>query len=284
MAVIVVTGATGNVGRLVAERLSALGVEQRLLVRDAARAPELAGAEVVEADYGDAESLAAALRRNDVVFMVSLHEGPKRRVPLHQSFVDAAVRAGVERVVYLSFVNAGPEAIFRHAQTHGLTEAMLAGAGLPFTAIRNGMYGDEIAGWFDEDGVAREAGGDGRMSFSYRPELAQAIVVTLTEPGHEGRLYDITTPDSVSLGELAGLATTVTGRPFRYEPATHEEWDARWRAAGRDGWELEVGHTVYEALRAGEFDVVSDDYRRLTGLEPLTVAELLRQQLVMMDL
>ena len=90
--VIVVTGSTGKVGRLVADELSRRGVAQRLLVRDPARAPSLPGAEVVPADYGDAESLERALRPGDVVFMVSLHEGPERRVPLHRSFVEAAAR------------------------------------------------------------------------------------------------------------------------------------------------------------------------------------------------
>ena len=131
------------------------------------------------------------------------------------------------------------------------------------------MYADDVLGWFDEDDVARETGGDGRMSFSYRPELAKAIAVTLTTSGHEGKVYDITTPESVSLAELAEIATEATGRPHRYEPATEDEWDARWRAIGRSGWSSS-GFTTYAALpRRRAPDVVSDDYRRLTGKEPL---------------
>jgi NAD(P)H dehydrogenase (quinone) len=273
--VVVVTGSTGHVGRLVAAELAALGEPMRLLVRDAARAPQLPGAEVAVGDYGDPASLRAALREGDRVFMVSLHEGPERRVPLHQSFVDAAQGAGVAQVVYLSFVNAGPAAVFMHARSHGATEEMLQGSGLSWTSIRNGMYADEVLGWFDDDGVAREAGGDGRMSFSYRPELAKAIACVLTTPGHSEQVYDITTPESVSLGELAEIATAATGRPHRYEPVDDAQWEARWRAAGRSGWELESGLTVYAALRGGEFDVVTDDYRRLTGLEPLPLGEII---------
>ena len=92
---IVVTGATGGVGGLLARELAEHGVPQRLLVRDAARAPSLDGAEIAVADYGDPVSLAGALGEGDRVFMVSLHEPPERRVPLHRSFVEAAtVSAG----------------------------------------------------------------------------------------------------------------------------------------------------------------------------------------------
>jgi uncharacterized protein YbjT (DUF2867 family) len=274
---IVVTGASGHVGGLVARELAAREEPIRLAVRDAGRAPALDGAEVVEADYGDPDSLARALHPGDRVFMVSMHQGPERRLALHRSFVDAAARADVAHVVYLSFLTAGPDAAFIHARSHGATEEMLREAGLPSTAIRNGMYADEMLGWFDPDGVARETGGDRRMSFSYRPELAKAIAVTLTEPGHEGKVYDVVTPPPVDLGELARIASEVTGRPYRYEPASHDEWEARWRALGRDGWELESGHTSYEALRAGEFDVESDDYELLTGEKPLTVAQVIER-------
>ena len=272
---IVVTGSTGHVGRLVAEELAALGEPMRLLVRDAARAPQLPGAEIAQGEYGDRAALREALGEGDRVFMVSLHEGPERRVPLHQSFVDAAQAARVGQVVYLSFVNAGPDALFLHARSHGATEEMLRRSGLAWTSVRNGMYADDILGWFDEDGVARETGGDGRMSFSYRPELAQVIALALTTPGHEGQIYDITTPESVSLAELAEIATEVTGRPHRYEPVGEDVWEARWRALGRTGWELESGSTSYAALRAGEFDVVTGDYLLVTGREPLSIAQII---------
>ena len=274
---IVVTGASGHVGRLVARELAARGEPVRLLVRDAGRAPALDAAEVVEADYGDPDSLARALHAGDRVFMVSMHEGPERRLALHRSFVDAAARAGVAHVVYLSFLGAGPDAVFVHARSHGATETMLQDSGVAWTSVRNGMYADDILGWFDPDGVARETGGDGRMSFSYRPELAKAIAATLTEPGHEGKVYDVVTPPPVDLAELARIASEVTGRTYRYEPVGHDEWDARWRALGRDGWQLDAGHTSYEALRAGELDVESGDYERITGEKPLTVAQVIER-------
>jgi len=275
---IAVTGTTGHVGRLVAEQLARRSVPMRLLVRDPARAPQIPGAEIVVADYADSDALAAALDEGDRVFMVSLHEGPERRIPLHRSFIDAAARREVGQIVYLSFVNAGPGATFLHARSHGATEEMLEQSGVPWTSIRNGMYADHILDWFDAAGVAREPVGDGRISFSYRPELAEAIAVTLVRPGHEGMIYNITTRDSVTLAELARIASRATGREHRYEPQTREEWEARWRSRAKPEWEIEAGLTSFDAQRAGEFDVVTTDFRLLTGKDASSVADILARQ------
>jgi uncharacterized protein YbjT (DUF2867 family) len=206
--------------------------------------------------------------------MVSLHEGPEQRVPHHRNVVDAAAAAGVAQVVYLSFVAAGPDAVFLHARSHGATEQMLADAGVAHTSIRNSMYADDIPGWFDAEGLNTVPGGDGRMSFSYRPELARAIAVTMTEPGHAGKVYDIVTPQAVSMRELAEIAWAVSGSNYRYAPASDAHWEARWRARGKEEWAIEAGLSSYAALRAGEFDVVTGDYRALTGEDPLSVSDI----------
>jgi uncharacterized protein YbjT (DUF2867 family) len=195
-------------------------------------------------------------------------------VPHHRNFVEAAAAVGVAHVVYLSFVAAGPDAIFLHARTHGATERMLADAGLAHTAIRNSMYADDIPGWFDAGGVNTVPGGDGRMSFSYRPELARAIAVAMTEPSHAGKVYDVVTPQAVSMRELAEIAWAVSGSNYRYAPTSDAQWEARWRARGKEEWAIEAGLSSYAALRAGEFDVVTGDYRALTGEDPLSVSDI----------
>lgn len=92
------------------------------------------------------------------------------------------------------------------------------------------------------------------------------MIVVTGSTGHVGRLV---------AEELAEIATAATGRPHRYEPVGEDVWEARWREIGRTGWELEGGFTTYAALRAGEFDVVTDDFRRLTGNDPLTIGEII---------
>lgn len=274
---IVLTGTSGVVGGLVAGELARRGERFRVATHNPDRAPRHQGCDIVRIDYADPASLAAALHEGDRVFMVSMHEPYERRVPLHRSFVDAAAAAGVAHVVYLSFFSAATDAVFKHARGHGATEEMLREAGIPFTAVRNGMYGDLLWSWFDATGVITGPGGEGRVAFSYRPELAEAVAVALTEPGHEGVL-NIGTPESVTLAELARIASEVTGDAYRYEPLAPEEWQAKRLALGRKDWEVEAGLSSYEALRAGEFDVVTDDYARLTGQRPLTVRELIERQ------
>ncbi len=249
----------------------------RLLVRDPGRVPRVEGAQVHAADYGDPETLATGLERGDRVFMVSLWIGGDVRLDLHRSFIEAAARAEVAQLVYLSFVNAGPNAVFSHAREHGATEAMLKASGVPWTAIRNSMYADDIPGWFDPDGVAREPGDEARMSFSYRPELADVIAMTLTGPVHRNKIYNITTPESVSMRELAQIASRVTGEAYSYEPISDAEWIERWKAQGRPEWALEAGQTSYEALRAGELDVVSTDYEKVTGRRAASIAEIITE-------
>jgi len=112
------------------------------------------------------------------------------------------------------------------------------------------------------------------MSFSYRPEIAKAIAVTLTEKGHESAIYNITTPDTVSMRELAEFAAEISGHDYRYEPISDQDWRDRWEKKNKTEWEVEAGLTSYEALRNGELDITSDDYTMLTGQEPVSIREL----------
>ncbi len=138
------------------------------------------------------------------------------------------------------------------------------------------MYGDSLSTWFDADGRITGPGGDGRVSFSYRPELGEAIAILLADEQHDHRgLVTITTPETVSLAELAGLATEVTGDPYRYEPLERDAWIAYRRSLGREEWAIEAGIGYYDGVARGEADVVGDDYERLTGKHPRTVRELI---------
>jgi len=192
-----------------------------------------------------------------------------------EALVGGRVKFRVGRIVYLSFLGADPDATFVHARSHGATERMLAESGIPYAAVRNGMYADEIATWFDAEGRITGPGGGGAVSLTYRPELAEAIAELLVEPAHDGRtVVEITCPEALTLEQLAATASRVTGDRYRYAPLDRDDWLAYRRSLGRPQWSIEAGISYYDSVTRGEAGVVGDDYRSLTGKEPLTIAEI----------
>jgi NAD(P)H dehydrogenase (quinone) len=262
---LVVTGASGKVGGSIASLLSGRGLAQTLLVRDAARAPDLPGADVVVADFRDPDSVRAALLPGDRVFMVSVHEAVEERIAAHRSFIAAAAEAGVGLLAYLSIVNPSPTAAFHHGRSHYATEQMILESGLPYAFLRMNLFLDDLPLWFDPDGVCRGPGGEGKVSLISRDDTAAVSAGVLAGPGYEGEMLDLTGEESHTLGELAALCSEVLGRSLRYEPGSREAWIEARLAAGVPAWDANIGIGSYEALLAGEFDITSDVVRRVTG-------------------
>jgi uncharacterized protein YbjT (DUF2867 family) len=272
---VAVTGATGELGGRVARRLADRAQRQRLVVRDAARAPALEGAEVREASgYDAADEMRAALEGAHTLLLVPAQEAPNR-VELHGTAVDAARDAGVERIVYLSFIGARPECTFTFGRDHWHSEELIRSTGLPFTFLRMSIYMDFIPSFAGEDGIIRGPAGHGRLGAVLRDDLADAAVAVLTGEGHEGVTYEITGPRSFSLAEIAQELSRATGREITYEEETVEQaWESR-TGLGPD-WAVEGWITSYLAIARGELDVVSGDVERLTGHPATDLADWLR--------
>jgi NAD(P)H dehydrogenase (quinone) len=265
---IVVTGASGKVGRLVASRLAEGGHEQTLIVRDPGRAPALEGARVVAADFRDPASLRRALAPGDRVFMVSVHEGVEQRLAAHRGFLEAAAAARVGLVAYLSIVNASRQSAFPHSWSHAATEELIRASGLPFVFLRMNLFLDDLSLWFDADGVCRGPGGDGRVALVTRRDVAAVAAAVLTDPSHDGEALDVSGEEALDLAELAAICRAASGRDLRYEPGTREGYVATRIALGRRQWDAEAGAGCYVAVAHGEFDVESDVVRRIGGVEP----------------
>src|SRR4051794_39628517 len=177
---IATTGATGEVGGRVARRLAERGVPQRLVVRDPSRAPALDGAEVRQiAGYGDGEGMRAALAGVHTLLLIPAAEAADR-VEQHFTAVDAAAAAGVQRIVYLSFVAARADSTFTLGRHHYLTEERIRGTGVPFAFVRMSLYLDFIPNMVGDDGVIRGPAGDGRVGAVARDDLADVAAAVLT--------------------------------------------------------------------------------------------------------
>jgi uncharacterized protein YbjT (DUF2867 family) len=269
---VAVTGATGNLGRRVASELSSRGVQQRLIVRDPARAPQLPGAEVAVASYEDSEAMARALDGTDTLFLVSGHEDLDR-VSLHRRAVEGARLAGVERIVYTSFMGAAPGATFPYARDHSATERAIREAGISLTAMRNTLYADVAPLFVGQDGVIRAPAGHGRVAWVARADVARLGAVLLTEPGHEGQSYDVSGPHAIDLFETARILTKATRRSITYHPETLDE--ARASRAGHPSWLVDGWVGSYLMLDTGEGSVTSHTVEHLTGRRPMSFSEFL---------
>lgn len=273
-----ITGSTGALGRLVARALSEQGHAQRLLVRDPARAPELAGTSVVRTSYADPELARASLEGVTTLFMVSGAEA-EDRLEQHRTFVDAAADAGVEHVVYTSFQGAAADCTFTLGRDHWATEEHIRARGLGFTFLRDSFYLDFLPELVGEDGVIRGPAGDGRVAAVTRADIARSAVAVLTDPAaHRDATYDLTGPEALSFAEVAALLTAHTGRTVTYHDESIEEAYASRRKWPAPPWQYDAWVSTYTAIAAGELAAVSDHVRRLTGREPTGLASYLTEE------
>jgi uncharacterized protein YbjT (DUF2867 family) len=272
MGLVGVTGATGGIGGRVARSLAAAGVAQRLLVRDATRAPDLG--EIVQAAYGvDASEALAGVQ---TLLMVSGAEAVDR-LDQHRAFIDAAAAAGVEHIVYTSFVGARPDAAFTLVRDHAATEEHIRASGMTYTLLRDNLYADFLPGMAGDDGVIRGPAGDGRAAAVARDDVAAVAAVVLMEPrSHANAVYELTGPDALTFAEMAEIIREVTGRQVSYYNETLDEAYASRAHYGAPDWMVEAWVSTYTAVASGEMQEVSDDIARVTGRPAMSFADVVR--------
>ncbi|MFF3952866.1 SDR family oxidoreductase [Streptomyces sp. NPDC001890] len=275
---IVVTGATGELGRLVVEQLlttvPASGIAA--VVRDEEKAAPLAarGVELRVADYDRPESLKDAFRAGDRVLLISGSE-VGRRVPQHTAVIDAAKAAGVAQLAYTGILG-GPAADFRLAAEHKVTEQLILDSGLPHTFLRNGWYTENytanLAPVLEHGAVVANAG-EGRIASATRADYAAAAAAVLTGEGHIGAVYELSGDVAWSLAEYAAEISRATGKEIAYRnvpAAAHREI---LTGAGVPEFFAEILTDVDEAIARGLLATTSGDLARLTGRPTTPLAE-----------
>ncbi|MFE0099549.1 NAD(P)H-binding protein [Streptomyces sp. NPDC059009] len=221
---IVVTGATGHLGRLVIDALLDRGVpaaDIAAVVRDKDKAAALAarGIELRIADYSAPETLAGAFRSGDRVLLISGSE-VGRRVPQHTAVVAAAKAAGVAQLAYTGILG-GPDADFLLADEHKATEQVILDSGLPYTFLRNGWYHENytenLAPVLAHGAVVASAG-EGRIASAARADYAAAAAAVLTGDldAHLGRAYELSGDVAWSLAEYAAEVARASGQEIAH--------------------------------------------------------------------
>jgi NAD(P)H dehydrogenase (quinone) len=286
MTTIGITGSTGQLGRLILERLRTdpiPGATLRLIVRDATRAPAQvdasgAPAEVRVAEYGDEAAARAALDGVGTLFMASGSESPTRRDE-HRTFIAAAAASGVSHLIYTSFVGAATDAVFTLGRDHADAEAAIreaaAASGMTFTVLRDNFYADFVPMFAGEDGVIRGPAGAGRFAAVARADVADAVVGVLRDraripngagaAAHADATYTLTGPEALTMAEAAERAGAAIGRALSYQEETLDEAYASRRKWSTEQWQLDAWVSTYTAIRDGEVAEVTGDVEKLTG-------------------
>ena len=235
---IVVTGAAGQLGRLVIAGLLKIAPAAHVIgiVRNAAAAKDLAdrGVELRTADYDDAASVARGLAGAARVLVISSSEIGPRRMQQHRHVIEAAKAAGVKLLGYTSLLHAGtsPMAL---AVEHRETEALIRSSGVPFVFLRNGWYTENYTANVAaavRDGAVLGSAGNGRISSAARADFAAAAAAVLASPANQaGKVYELAGDAAYTLAEYAAEIARQSGRPVVYKDLPEADYKAALQAA-----------------------------------------------------
>ena len=276
---IVVTGATGHLGRLAVEALLERGVPASDIVAGGRRTEALAdlaerGVRVVTIDYTRPETLSAAFAGAEKLLLVSSSEVGQRAVQ-HAAAITAAKEAGVSQLVYTSAPKATTSPLIL-APEHKATEEFIAASGIPATILRNGWYTENYFGQLEQ---ARATGevvasvGEGRVSSASRRDYADAAAVVLTEPGHVGKIYELSGDVAWNYDDLAAAIGTVIGREVAYRPVSPEQHLEILASVGLDEGTAGFVVALDGDTKAGLLAESSGDLSRLIGRPTTPLAE-----------
>jgi NAD(P)H dehydrogenase (quinone) len=269
---IVITGATGQLGSLIVtsllERVPA--EEVGVSVRDPGRAADLAesGVRVRRGDFSEPDSLAGAFEGATQVLIVSANELGQKAVDGHAAAIDAAIDAGADRILYTSHQGVGADSLFAPMLDHAATEAYLAATGTPFTSLRNGFYATTIPFILGQALMTGEivAPTDGPVSWTTPADLAEAAAIILADPGRfDGPTPPLTAPDAFDFQDVADMLTKITGRTIRRTLADDDEWAAGLAAHGAPEALGTMLLGMFRAARRGEFSATSPALGDLLG-------------------
>ncbi|MEX3103864.1 SDR family oxidoreductase [Streptomyces sp. ST1015] len=274
---IVVTGATGHLGRHVVEQLlEKVPAEQiTAVVRDEAKAADLAarGVKLAVADYNAPETFDGVLAAGDKVLLISGSEVGNDRPGQHQVVIDAAKAAGVALLAYTSAPGSLTAAL---ADDHRATEKALLASGVTYTLLRNGWYHENytenLAPVLEHSAVVAAAG-EGRVSSAARADYAAAAVAVLTGEGHENQTYELGSDVAWSFAEYAAELSAQTGKEIVYNAVTTEVLTGILVGAGLPEPVAQIFAGVDASIEKGELEITSGDLSRLIGRPATPLAE-----------
>jgi uncharacterized protein YbjT (DUF2867 family) len=277
---ILVTGATGNVGSELVKILTERGVGFRAMVRSseaAAKFEALAGVELVVADFDDASSLERALRGVGRPFLLT--SSSEKAEAQQRSFVDAALGAGVEHIVKLSQLAADPGSPVRFLRYHAAVENAIRDSGIGYTFLRPNLFMQGLLAFRDSivaEGKFFAAAGDARISAVDVRDIAAVAAAALTEDNHQGRTYDITGPQALTHAEMADRLSDALGRQIVFVDIPPEAMQQALLGVGLPPWQADGLIEDYAHYRRGEAAAVASGVTDATGSNPRSFSDFAR--------
>jgi uncharacterized protein YbjT (DUF2867 family) len=260
---ILVTGATGNVGKELVQQLIAAGQPVRAFTRHPAKLAHLGpGVEIAAGDLDQPETIEAALKGVQRIFLVTSGTQQDAHV------IQAARRGGVEHVVKLSTLEAADDSMAGHVRWHREREELIRASGLAWTFLRPTMFMTTALDWaatIKAQGVVYFPGGAGKVPPVDPWDVAAVAACALTGSGHAGGAYALTGPEALSIGEMTRILGEVLGRPLRYVDVPESDFAAQLRELGLPDYVVEGLIGVFSAIRAGKLAHVTDSVGRVTG-------------------
>jgi NAD(P)H dehydrogenase (quinone) len=268
---IVVTGATGHLGKSIVEHLIARGVAPADIVAGGRSTEKLqaladSGVRTAVIDYTRPDTLTEALTGADTLILVSSSE-VGQRVEQHRNAIDAAAAAGVSHLVYTSAPKADTSELVL-APEHKATEELIRASGIPATILRNGWYTENYVGALqqaDATGVLITSAGDGLVSSASRTDYAEAAAVVVAEDGHAGSVYELSGDVAWNQQQLADTFAEILGKPVELKSVSSEEHLAILKDAGLDDGTAGFVVALDANTRDGLLGETSGDLSRLIG-------------------
>lgn len=293
MGKLLLTGVDGNLGGQAAKYLLELVDKNQIILcgynPEALKEFEEQGIETHETNFNNSQGLAEAFANADKVALISMPFVGKKRQNAHKNAVDAAKAAGVKQIIYTSLVNASDKSNPSVEKIdHAFTEDYIKKTGLDYIFLRNSQYAEAmITNYFTfakMDGILKNSQGDGKMAYISRKDCAKAIAYSLVSENYHKSILNINGPQLMTISEFIEYGNQVTGNHVTYEELTDEEnyavfdsmgvprtTDGKFKEDSEAPFSSEGMVTFAQAIRLGKMDMFTDDFKNLTGQEPLTV-------------
>lgn len=279
---ILVSGASGSLGGAILNELEKQNPDARVaaMVRDKNKAEVLTtkGIKLVEANYDNKNSLLTAFKGVDKLIFISGNADTDTRIKQHENVVEAAKETGVKHIYYTSFSNPVPETKFSFTHAHTATEKLIKESGINYTFLRDALYADLIIGSAREaanTGKITTASATGKVGYIPRFEIAAALVTAVLSDNYVNESVELVSNKLYNYQDIAEILSKILDKPITLNLISSSQIEKVYAGMGLPQFLSEGLATSFVAIEANEYNFTSDDFKKITGREPIDLATFL---------